>query len=85
MTPAGHAVEDMKRRGLREPVLVVIDGNSGLRKAGREGFPDSWVQGCQAHRMRNILCKLPEKARPGLKKLIRARDRILRSLRCARI
>ena len=28
------------------------------------------MQRCQVHRMRNILCKLPEKARPGLKKLI---------------
>lgn len=62
--------EDMKQRGLKEPLLVVIDGNSGLRKAVRESFPDSWVQRCQVHRMRNILCKLPEKARPGLKKLI---------------
>jgi len=62
--------EDMKQRGLKEPLLVVIDGNSGLRKAVRECFPDSWVQRCQVHRMRNILCKLPEKARPGLKKLI---------------
>jgi len=34
--------EDMKRRGLKEPLLVVIDGNSGLRKAVRECFPDSW-------------------------------------------
>lgn len=62
--------EDMKGRGLKEPLLVVIDGNSGLRKAVRESFPDSWVQRCQVHRMRNILCKLPEKARSGLKKLI---------------
>jgi len=62
--------EDMKRRGLKEPLLVVIDGNSGLRKAVRESFPDSWAQRCQVHRMGNILCKLPEKARPGLKKLI---------------
>ena len=62
--------EDMKRRGLNEPLLVVIDGNSGLRKAVRESFPNSCVQRCQVHRMRNILCKLPEKARPGLKKLI---------------
>ena len=60
----------MKQRGLTEPLLVVIDGNSGLRKAVRECFPDAWVQRCQVHRMRNILCKLPEKARPGLKKLI---------------
>jgi len=63
--------EDMKQRGLTDPLLTVIDGNSGLRKAVRECFPDSWVQRCQVHRMRNILCKLPEKARPALKKLIR--------------
>jgi transposase-like protein len=62
--------EDMKQRGLAQPLLVVIDGNSGLRKAMRECFPDAWVQRCQVHRMRNILCKLPEKARPGLKRLI---------------
>jgi transposase-like protein len=48
----------------------VIDGNTGLRKAVRKCFPDAWMQRCQVHRMRNILCKLPEKARPGLKKLI---------------
>ncbi len=62
--------EDMKSRGLAEPLLAVIDGNSGLRRAVRESFPEAWVQRCQVHRMRNILCKLPEKARPGLKKLL---------------
>jgi putative transposase len=62
--------QDMKQRGLAQPLLTVIDGNSGLRKAVRECFPDAWVQRCQVHRMRNILCKLPEKARLGLKKLI---------------
>ncbi len=60
----------MKQRGLVGPLLVILDGNSGLREAVRECFPDAWVQRCQVHRMRNILCKLPEKARPGLKKLI---------------
>ena len=62
--------QDMKSRGLEEPLLAVIDGNSGLRRAVRESFPGAWVQRCQVHRMRNILCKLPEKARPGLKKLL---------------
>ena len=62
--------QDMKQRGLADPLLAIIDGNSGLRRAVRESFPDAWVQRCQVHRMRNILCKLPEKARPGLKKLI---------------
>lgn len=62
--------QDLKQRGLVEPLLVVLDGNSGLRRAVRECFPGSWVQRCQVHRMRNILCKLPEKARPGIKKLL---------------
>ncbi len=62
--------DDMKGRGLVDPLLAVIDGNSGLRRAVRESFPGAWVQRCQGHRMRNILCKLPEKARPRLKKLI---------------
>lgn len=62
--------QDIKSRGLAEPLLAIMDGNSGLRKAVRESFPGAWVQRCQVHRMRNILCKLPEKARPGLKKLL---------------
>jgi transposase-like protein len=62
--------EDLKSRGLEEPLLAVMDGNSGLRRAVRECFPGVWVQRCQVHRMRNILCKLPEKARAGLKKLL---------------
>jgi len=62
--------QDMKQRGLVEPLLVILDGNSGLRKAVRDCFPGSWVQRCQVHRMRNILCKLPERARPGIKKLL---------------
>jgi putative transposase len=62
--------EDMKQCGLTDPLLTVIDGNSGLPKAVGECFPGTLVQQCQVHRMRNILCRLPEKARPGLKKLI---------------
>jgi putative transposase len=62
--------QDMKQRGLAEPSLAIIDGNSGLRRAVRECFPGAWVQRCQVHRMRNIPCKLPEKVRPGLKRLI---------------
>ena len=34
---------DMKQRGLTDPRLTVIDGNSGLRRAVRESFPGSWV------------------------------------------
>ncbi len=63
-------LEDMKSRGLADPVLSVMDGNSGLRKAVGRKFPNSLVQRCQVHKMRNIVNKLPEVARPTLKKLI---------------
>ncbi len=50
------------------PSLSVMDGNSGLRKAVGRKFPNSLVQRCQVHKMRNIVNKLPEVARPTLKK-----------------
>ena len=63
-------IEDMKGRGLNEPLLCVLDGNVGLRKAVGRKFAGSLVQRCQVHKMRNILNKLPQVARPTLKKLI---------------
>jgi len=64
-------LEDMKRRGLSEPLLVVLDGNTGVRKAVRHKWAGSLVQRCQVHKLRNVLGKLPHLARPTLKKLIR--------------
>ena len=60
----------MKARGLNEPLLCVIDGHVGLRRAVRRKFVGSLVQRCQVHKMRNIINKLPHLARPTLKKLI---------------
>lgn len=63
-------LEDMKARGLNDPLLAVVDGNAGARKALRHKFPRTLVQRCQVHRMRNVLGKLPEVARPLIKKMI---------------
>ncbi len=63
-------LEDMKARGLEPPLLCVIDGNTGLRKAVRRKFAEALVQRCQVHKMLNIINKLPHLARPTLKKLI---------------
>ncbi len=62
--------EDMKLRGLNEPLLVISDGNSGLKKMIRECFAYSLVQRCQVHKMRNILSKLPKDLHAKMKKLI---------------
>lgn len=63
-------VEDMKTRGLNDPLLVVSDGNAGLKKMLRECFPYSLKQRCQVHKMRNILSKLPKSLQAKMKKLI---------------
>lgn len=55
-------LQEMKRRGLSDPVLVATDGAPGLMRAVEECFPTSRRQRCLAHRMRNILGKLPEDA-----------------------
>lgn len=63
-------IHDMVERGLNEPLLVISDGNSGLKKAVREVFPNTMRQRCQVHKMRNILAKLPKYALKDMKKLI---------------
>lgn len=65
-------LEDMKQRGLKDPLLAVIDGASGLRKAVGRKLPNTWVQRCQVHKMRNILNKLPQTARHAIKKRLQA-------------
>jgi putative transposase len=55
-------LQEMKRRGLGDPVLVATDGAPGLMRAVEECFPTSRRQRCLAHRMRNILAKLSEDA-----------------------
>src|SRR5262249_41137767 len=46
--------EDMKRRGLNDPLLVTSDGAPGIIKAIEVCFPRAARQRCLAHRMRNL-------------------------------
>jgi transposase-like protein len=64
-------LHDLTARGLAAPLLVISDGQPGLRKALREVFPQAFHQRCQVHKLRNILAKLPQTARALLKPLIR--------------
>jgi putative transposase len=57
-------LRDMKRRGLRDPVLGATDGAAGLIAAVEQVFPHTLRQRCVAHRMRNIKDKLPEEVWP---------------------
>ena len=51
---------DLVGRGLRAPVLVIIDGNSGLRRAVGESWPRAAVQRCCVHKLRNLERKAPK-------------------------
>jgi transposase-like protein len=52
--------EDLKRRGLSDPILAATDGAPGLIRGLEEVFPTTLRQRCLAHRMRNLVAKLPE-------------------------
>ena len=56
-------LQEMVARGLREPLLIVTDGNPGVLKANEEVFPRSMKQRCQKHRLENILGKAPKEVR----------------------
>lgn len=52
--------EDLKRRGLADPLLVVTDGAPGLIRAVETCFPRALRQRCLVHRLRNLQSKAPE-------------------------
>ena len=64
--------EDMKRRGLNDPLLVTSDGAPGIIKAIEICFPRAARQRCLAHRMRNLAVKLPEDVWPEFKVRVQA-------------
>ena len=65
-------IQDMKRRGLRDPLLVTTDGAGGLVAASEEAFPRAQRQRCLVHKMRNLEKKVPEDQWPTFKDHARA-------------
>jgi putative transposase len=55
-------VEDLVARGLRAPLLCIIDGNAGLRRAVGETWPQAHVQRCVVHKLRNLEAHCPKRA-----------------------
>jgi len=57
-------LQEMRRRGLPDPLLVVSDGAPGMIRAIEECLPRSIRQRCLAHKMRNLQSKsLPSRKR----------------------
>ncbi|TLQ38983.1 IS256 family transposase [Streptomyces marianii] len=63
-------LRDCRRRGMRDPELVVGDGAMGLWRALTEVFPQARHQRCWVHKTRNVLNALPGSAQPGAKKAL---------------
>jgi transposase-like protein len=64
-TAAGwaDAIAALVARGLRAPVLAVIDGNAGLAAALQEVWPQIELQRCIVHKLRNLEAKAPARLR----------------------
>jgi transposase-like protein len=61
-------IDDLVRRGLPAPALVVTDGNAGLRRALREAWSETPVQRCTKHKLENLRAKAPKHSHPELKR-----------------
>ena len=55
-------LDDLVARGLPAPVLAIIDGNAGLRRAVGLVWPKAAVQRCCVHKLRNLERKAPKHA-----------------------
>src|SRR5262245_8957312 len=47
-------LDDLVARGLRAPILVIVDGNAGLRRVVGDIWPRAAVQRCCVHKLRNL-------------------------------
>lgn len=55
-------LDDLVARKLAAPMLCVIDGNPGLRRAVQLVWPKAAVQRCAVHKLRNMQRKAPKHA-----------------------
>jgi putative transposase len=55
-------LDNLVVRGLRAPILAIIDGNAGLRRAVEGVWPGVAVQRCCVHKLRNLERKAPKHA-----------------------
>jgi transposase-like protein len=60
-------VEGLISRGLKAPLLVIVDGNKGLRGALAKNWPSTLVQRCTVHKLRNLERYAPRHAMEEIK------------------
>ncbi|MGH8835065.1 MAG: IS256 family transposase [Actinomycetes bacterium] len=63
----GDFLDELTKRGLCPPLLVISDGAAGLINAAESSLPRSLRQRCLIHRCRNLLAKVPAEAQQELR------------------
>jgi putative transposase len=66
-----HVLRDLKRRGMRAPVLAIGDGALGFWAAVRDVWPQTREQRDWVHRLANVLDKLPKRLQGPAKAALR--------------
>lgn len=56
----GGFLEDLKKRGLKAPILIISDGNQGVINAIESHYTTSHRQRCTKHKTQNVLDKIPK-------------------------
>lgn len=65
-------LRDLKRRGMRAPVVAVGDGALGFWAAVRDVWPETAEQRDWFHKLGNVLDKLPKRMQPKAKRALHA-------------
>ena len=63
-------LRDLKRRGMRAPVLAVGDGALGFWGALREVFTATRAQRCWVHKVANVINALPSSVQPTARRML---------------
>jgi transposase-like protein len=64
-------LRNLKRRGMKSPVVAVGDGALGFWNAVRQVWPETREQRDWFHKMGNVLDKLPKRLQPKAKRMLR--------------
>ncbi|MAE95093.1 MAG: IS256 family transposase [Deltaproteobacteria bacterium] len=63
-------LRDLKRRGMKAPLLAIGDGALGFWKAACDVWPETQEQRCWVHRLANVLDKLPKRLQAKAKRAL---------------
>jgi len=63
-------LRDLKRRGMKAPVVAVGDGALGFWAALRKVWPTTTEQRCWVHKVANVISALPKSAQPTARRML---------------